>query len=165
MSQHHLSNLPRHLIEKFMQIVRRTSELENRPWHFGTSEILYRSEIFLLELIGDQEGISVTEAADHLRITKGAVSQTLKKLDTKGLVEKKPAPENSLKACLYLTNKGKSAFYAHKHWHETIDGDFSGFFNEISPENIAFLDDFLNQLDAFLDKWEDSLARTEKPSN
>ena len=74
MAQCYITNLPRHLVEKFMRIVRRTAELENRPWHFGTSETLYRSEIFLLELIGDQEGISVTEAADHLRITKGAAA-------------------------------------------------------------------------------------------
>ena len=86
MSQEHLTNLPRHIIEKFMRIVRRTAELENRPWHFGTSETLYRSEMFLLELIGEREGISVTEAADQLGITKGAVSQTLKKLDAKGLL-------------------------------------------------------------------------------
>ncbi len=87
------------MVEKFMGIVRRTDELENRPWHFGTAEILYRSEIFLLELIGDQEGIGVTEAANLLGITKGAVSQTLKKLDAKGLVEKRSDPVNSLKAC------------------------------------------------------------------
>jgi len=107
MSDEHITNLPRHLVEKFMDIVRRTAELENRPWHFGTTETLYRSEIFLLELIGDQEGISVTEAADQLHITKGAVSQTLKKLDTKGLVDKQPDPVNGLKMCLRLSNKGK----------------------------------------------------------
>ena len=153
------------MVEKFMGIVRRTVELENRPWHFGTAEALYRSEIFLLELIGDQEGIGVTEAANLLGITKGAVSQTLKKLDAKGLVEKRSDPINSLKACLYLTNKGKSAFYAHKHWHETMDGGFKDYFNRLSQENISFLDEFLNQLDAFLDKWEESLDERTKNSN
>ena len=165
MSDEHLTDLPRHLVEKFMAIVRRTAELENRPWHFGTTETLYRSEIFLLELIGDQESIGVTEAADLLGITKGAVSQTLKKLDAKGLVEKRSDPINSLKACLYLTNKGKSAFYAHKHWHETMDGGFKDYFSRLSQENISFLDEFLNQLDAFLTKWEESLDRRTKTSN
>lgn len=159
MSQEHLTNLPRHIIEKFMGIVRRTADLENRPWHFGTSETLYRSEMFLLELIGEREGLSVTEAADQLGITKGAVSQTLKKLDAKGLVEKQTDPDNSLRACLYMTNKGKSAYYAHKHWHEKIDDGFKDFFIGLGPENIAFLEDFLDQLDGFLDKWEESLSK------
>ena len=153
------------MVEKFMGLVRRTAELENRPWHFGTAEILYRSEIFLLELIGDQEGIGVTEAANLLGITKGAVSQTLKKLDAKGLMEKRSDPINSLKACLYLTNKGKSAFYAHKHWHETMDGGFKNYFSRLSQENISFLEDFLNQLDAFLDKWQENLDERTKKSN
>jgi len=165
MSDEHITNLPRHLVQKFMGIVRRTAELENRPWHFGTAETLYRSEIFLLELIGDQEGIGVTEAADLLGITKGAVSQTLKKLDAKGLIEKRSDPINSLKVCIYLTNKGKSAFYAHKHWHETMDGGFKDYFSRLSQENISFLDEFLNQLDAFLDKWEESLDERTKNSN
>lgn len=142
-----------------MGIVRRTADLENRPWHFGTSETLYRSEMFLLELIGEREGLSVTEAADQLGITKGAVSQTLKKLDAKGLVEKQTDPDNSLRACLYMTNKGKSAYYAHKHWHEKIDDGFKDFFIGLGPENIAFLEDFLDQLDGFLDKWEESLSK------
>lgn len=165
MSEEHISNLPRYLVERFMNIVRRTAELENRPWHFGTTETLYRSEIFLLELIGDQEGISATEASDLLRITKGAVSQTLKKLDAKGLIEKRSDRINSLKACLYLTNKGKSAFYAHKHWHETMDGGFKDYFSRFSQENISFLDEFLNELDAFLDKWEESLDERTRISN
>jgi len=148
-----------------MDIVRRTAELENRPWHFGTTETLYRSEIFLLELIGDQEGIGVTDAANLLGITKGAVSQTLKKLDAKGLMEKRSDPINSLKACLYLTNKGKSAFYAHKHWHETMDGGFKDYFSRLSQDNISFLEDFLNQLDAFLDKWQENLDERKKNSN
>jgi len=152
--------MPRFLVEKFMGIVRRTAELENRPWHFGTSETLYRSEIFLLELIGDQEGVSVTEAADQLRITKGAVSQTLKKIEAKGLVEKRPDPESSLKVSLYLTNKGKSAFYAHKHWHETMDGGFKSYFDKLGPGHIDFLDEFLDQINLFLDKWEESLRRS-----
>jgi len=152
-----LTHLPRYLTEKFMGVVRRTAELENRPWHFGTAEILYRSEMFLLELIGDQEGISVTESAAQLGITKGAVSQTLKKLDAKGLVEKRTDPGQPLKACLYLTNKGKIAYYAHKHWHDTMDGGFRDYFQGLSPEQFGFLDEFLDQLNAFLDQWEESL--------
>jgi DNA-binding MarR family transcriptional regulator len=154
-----LTNLPLFLTEKFMRIVRRTSELENRPWHFGTDETLYRSEMFLLELIGEQEGISVTESAMHLGVTKGAVSQTLKKLDTKGLVEKRADSANTLKVRLYLSNKGKIAFYAHKHWHDTMDGGFKEYFSGLSQEKIDFLDGFLDQLSEFLDKWEESLNR------
>ncbi|NNG00009.1 MAG: MarR family transcriptional regulator [Desulfobacteraceae bacterium] len=157
MKNDHITDLPRHLVEKFMGIVRRTADLENQPWHFGTSETLYRSEIFLLELIGDQEGISVTGGADLLRITKGAVSQTLKKLMVKGLVEKRADSEHGLKVCLHLTNKGKSAYFAHKHWHETMDGGFQCYFSGLSKENIDFLDEFFDQVALFLDKWAESL--------
>lgn len=156
-----MTDLPRALTEKFMRIVRRTAELENQPWHFGTSETLYRSEMFLLELIGDREGLSVTDSAGHLGITKGAVSQTLKKLDAKGLVEKRPDQESSLKVRLFLTNKGKAAFFAHKHWHETMDGGFKDYFSGLDEEKISFLHEFLDQLGLFLDKWEQSLKSRE----
>jgi hypothetical protein len=40
-----------------------------------------------------------------------------------------------------------------------MDGGFKDYFKKLSPENIAFLSDFLDQLEAFLDLWEESLKR------
>jgi len=49
-----------------------------------------------------------------------------------------------------LTSKGKTAYYAHKHWHETMDGGFKAFFQNLEKERVDFLIEFLEKLETFL---------------
>ena len=54
------------------------------------------------------------------------------------------------KGIIGLTNKGKTAFYAHKHWHETMDGGFKEYFYTLEQDKIDFLDQFLTRIENFL---------------
>jgi DNA-binding MarR family transcriptional regulator len=94
--------------------------------------------------------LSVTDIAEILGITKGAVSQTLKKLEKKGLVIKAADPLNQSRLLVDLTAKGKVAYYAHEHWHETMDGGFRDYFMSLPEDKLRFLDDFLLRLEVFL---------------
>ena len=85
-------------------------------------------------------------------MTKGAVSQNLKRTENKGLTLKIEDPQNSSRSIVKLTSKGKTAYFAHKHWHETMDGGFKEFFLNLKPERIDFLIDFLAKLEIFLKK-------------
>jgi DNA-binding MarR family transcriptional regulator len=137
--------------ERFRRVMKLAQELEQTPRPFGTDELLTATEIHLVEIIGDQdETLSVTDLAGLLDITKGAVSQTLKKLEKKGLTSKSPDPENNSRAIVGLTTKGKTAFYAHRHWHETMDGGFRQFFHNLEQERIDFIVEFLTKFEGFL---------------
>ena len=140
---------PFSLIGKFIKAVKVWQAMDKHPRKFGTDEKLHSAEIHLIEAVGHNEGISVTDLADLMGVTKGAVSQTLKKLEAKGLVTKSPAPENSSRLLLCLTAKGKVAFYAHEHWHETMDGGFKTYFFGMPEERLEFLDEFLDKLILF----------------
>ena len=152
--------------ERFNTLVKLAAQLEKTPRRFGTDEPLSSREIHIIEASGDNgEIFSVTDLARLLGVTKGAISQNLKKMEKKGLTIKIEDPHNSSRSIVKLTSKGKAAYYAHRHWHETMDGGFKDYFSRLSQENISFLDEFLNQLDAFLDKWEESLDERTKNSN
>jgi DNA-binding MarR family transcriptional regulator len=70
---------------------------------------LYPSEIHLmLETKGDQ-AVNATKIADKLGITKGAVSQTLARLEKKGIIEKIKDPYNKNELSIILTPMGKRA--------------------------------------------------------
>ena len=127
--------------------------LKQTPRPFGTDERLTSSEIHLIEIIGDNdEVLSVTDLSKVLGVTKGAVSQNLKRTENKGLTLKIEDPQNSSRSIVKLTSKGKTAYFAHKHWHETMDGGFKEFFLNLKPERIDFLIDFLAKLETFLKK-------------
>ena len=72
-------NIAYAIMENFVRIVDKAQKMQHKPRHFGSEELLYSSEIHLIEIIGEHEKRSVTELAGLMDITKGAVSQTVKK--------------------------------------------------------------------------------------
>ena len=136
--------------EKFMNLVDLSVKLEKMPRRFGTEEPLSSREIHIIEVSGDNdERLSVTDLARFLGITKGAVSQNLKRMEKKGLTTKIEDPQNSSRSIVKLTSKGKTAYYAHKHWHETMDGGFKAYFMGLSEEKIDFLLEFIARAEDF----------------
>ena len=137
--------------EKFGRVVDLVNELEKPPRTFGTDQLLTPSEIHLVEIVGDREEmLGVTEIAGVLGVTKGAVSQNVKRLLNKGLVYKEQDPGNLSRVVVKLTSQGKVAYYSHKHWHETMDGGFKEYFHGLGEDKIDFLLDFLDRLEDFL---------------
>ena len=146
------TNVINEIHEKFFRIVKLAEKLEKQPRSYGTDELLTSSEIHLIEIIGDHERFSVTDLANFKGITKGAVSQHLKKLEKKGLTMKEEDPENLSRSIVRLTSKGKAAHYAHKHWHETMDGGFKEYTTNLEEEKIAFLLEFITRVEDFLSR-------------
>ena len=141
------------ILQKFARIVVLYEKLEKTPRTYGTDELLTSSEIHLIETIGDQnEQLSVTDLANFIGITKGAVSQMLKKLEYKLLTEKYEDSENLSRSIVKLTSKGKAAYYAHKHWHETMDGGYEAYYRHLEEDKIVFLLEFFTKVEDFLQR-------------
>jgi DNA-binding MarR family transcriptional regulator len=139
------------LFEKFVGLVRLYEELESTPRRYGTNELLTSSEIHLIERIGDNvESLSVTDLAGLIGVTKGAVSQHLKRLATKELTKKEEDPRNLSRSIVKLTSKGKAAYYSHKHWHEKMDGGYKAYFTSLDQDRVRFLYDFMARVEDFL---------------
>jgi DNA-binding MarR family transcriptional regulator len=137
--------------ERFMALVKLSARLDKTPRRFGTEEALTSREIHMIEISGDSnETLSVTDLARALGITKGAVSQNLKKLEKKGFTTKVEDPENRSRSIVKLTSKGKTAYYAHRHWHETMDGGFKAYFNDLSDEKVDFILEFIARAEDFV---------------
>ena len=73
---------------------------------YGTGEKMHTVEVHILSWIAENPGISVTDVALAWNRTKGAVSQIIRKLEEKGMVERKNPPDNKKTVCLYVTEKG-----------------------------------------------------------
>lgn len=143
---------PFSLIAKFSRVSKLWQQLDSKPRKFGTETDLTGSEIHLIEVVGQNEGLSVTDLARRLGITKGAVSQTLKRLEAKEIIIKKVDPTNISRITVGLSTKGKVAYYSHLQWHETVDGGFRNYFVHLPEDKIRFLEEFLSILEQFLKK-------------
>ncbi|MEG0256340.1 MAG: MarR family winged helix-turn-helix transcriptional regulator [Vagococcus sp.] len=72
------------------------------------------SEFHLVECIGLTKKITSKEIGERLNITKGAVSQQLKRLIERGVVEKELDKEDKRKSYLSLTAIGIKNYEAHQ---------------------------------------------------
>ncbi len=71
---------------------------------------LYPSEVHLMLLVGEKGTTNATRVAERLGVTKGAVSQTLSRLDQKGVLSKTKDPYNKNELTLSFTPFGEKAF-------------------------------------------------------
>ena len=104
------------------------------------------NEMTMLKAIGDNPDMHVIGLARILGITKGAVSQTLSKLEKKGLIEKLPDPSNASRLIIKLTASGEEIYEKHERFHEELDALVESILNEASEENRRFLNDFLTRV-------------------
>ena len=81
---------------------------------YGTGESHSMTEVHMLTRIADHPGITVTEMSQRGNRTKSAISQVVKRLEEKGLVEKRKAADNGSRTLLYATEKGRQLSECHK---------------------------------------------------
>jgi DNA-binding MarR family transcriptional regulator len=122
-------------------------DIENTPQYFNEINLwLYPSEINTVAAIGKEPDVNVTELAGRIGVTKGAVSQIIKKLNDKKLVEKYHDENNKKEVLLKLTVKGNVVFQEHKNIHKVIDPQIRSFLAAQTNEQTVYLIEFLKML-------------------
>ncbi len=90
------------------------SDYINRPHDYGNGQVMSMTEAHILSAIDRSPGITVTELAKIWNRTKGAVSQTVSRLERRGLVKKEQKEDNRKTILLYTTEKGRQCSLAHE---------------------------------------------------
>ena len=134
--------------EKLVRVLNLYLENQKKPRKYGLEELLYPSEVHLIMMIGQNPSAGVTELARKAGVTKGAISQMIQKLVKKQLIRKSQDPENSKKAVLTLTNKGKIAYYSHERMHEEIDRELFVYLKKLRASELKVLQRFFSLLEA-----------------
>jgi DNA-binding MarR family transcriptional regulator len=99
-------------------MVNKYNALEKIPARHGTRHNLYHSERHMLDKIGENTGMNVTEFATAAGVTKGAISQLVSKLEKKGIVRRYKKSTNDKEVFLELTKTGQEVHRQHKEINE-----------------------------------------------
>jgi DNA-binding MarR family transcriptional regulator len=120
---------------------------------------MYRREIHTIQAIGKNPDMNITTLAEYMGVTKGAVSQTIKKLGNKGLVRKTHAPGNAKEVVLELTDLGWIGFRNHEKFHmETLKIAREKFGDQFENK-IEAIENVMTDLSAVLDEYEKRLGK------
>lgn len=105
---------------QLMRISKKIHDAHHKPKDFGCGVMLFPSEIHTLCTVADNPECNTTELAVLLGVTKGAISQMVKKLEKKGLLTRKFAPGSEKQLMFTLTESGKIAEEGHKAFHDRM---------------------------------------------
>lgn len=97
------------LVDHFLTILHLYSVISRKPIDYGTGDKLFFTEIRTISVVGKSKEINMTRLAEKMGVTKGAISQTVRKLVSKNLMEKSNA-RNRKEFILRLTPKGDAAY-------------------------------------------------------
>lgn len=129
-----------------LQLALALVDLDKKTRYFGTDVPIFYSEIHVIMAIAQHPGIHVGGLAEILGVTKGAVSEILKKLERKALVIKEVDDLNLSRYSLSLTEKGKKAHGNHMHYHDILNDMVEDELQNASEQELEFLSNFLMSL-------------------
>lgn len=136
----------------FHKVINKMKRVEQKPRYFGTDVLLYPSEIHTIESIGHHPGINITELAALQGVTKGAVSQIVKKLVAKKMVIRMKEEGSEREVLLKLSDSGTTAFQSHDDFHARIAPDMIRLIEEADAREIRFVTELFCSIDRFCDE-------------
>lgn len=105
------------LLRTLHDVMERMAQMHGPHHDFGTGVPLCRAEAHLVQAIGQLPGVNVTGLAEHMGVTKGAISQMVRKLVSKKLVRRVHKQGNAKEVYLELTDPGMATYEAHEAFH------------------------------------------------
>ena len=106
----------------------------------------------MLDKIGDNTGMNVTEFAAAAGVTKGAISQLVSKIEKKGIVRRYKKSTNDKEVFLELTKTGQKVHRQHKEINEQTIAPLEEELSKHSDEKVEFLLEMFKWFDDFLDQ-------------
>lgn len=143
-------------ITKFVNLF---NKLERIPFDVGNGDLLFPSEMNTLEAIGKNIGNTVTELCKVFGVTKGAVSQVINKLSSKGYIKKERNESYYKEVELSLTSKGKAVFDRHEVFHQVMDIELEEYLGHLSFESMGEFQKIISLVSKHVEKYIDLKAK------
>ena len=110
------------------------------------------SETHCIDYIGKLELPNVTKVAEHMQMTRGAISKMTKKLLAKGLIEKYTLENNKKEVYFRLTESGIELFKEHEKRHKLWEKRDMQFLERYSKEEIKIITKFMKEFNVYLEE-------------
>jgi DNA-binding MarR family transcriptional regulator len=102
--------------------------------------------------MGDHPEMNVTEVANYIGVTKGAVSQTITKLEKKGFIKRYKNSTNEKEVFIELTAAGREIYKTRKEVNERSLMPLLRELEKHPDEKIAFLVNMFEWIDGYLSR-------------
>ena len=105
----------------------------------GNLKDLTLAEINTIVEIGKNDKISMIELSKRQNISRSAISQMIRRLETKHLVKKLPSPISKIRYQLVLTDTGQKILKIHKEQQQYLDQELLKLLNHYPLRQFTHL--------------------------
>lgn len=123
------------------------------------------SEIHTIAAIGDLELPNVTNIANAMNVTKGAISKITKKLQEQQLIESYQMEGNKQKIFFKLSLKGQSVYDEHKKRHNLWLKRDDAFLQQFDETTLLQIEKFMRAFNEYLNEQIDALGGASQDKN
>ena len=138
--------------ELFLRVVNKYNAFEKLPARHAEGHGLYHSERHMIDRIGDNPGMNITGLARASGVTKGAISQIVKKLEAKGIVERRKGAANDKEVFVLLTETGRELYKERRKINRKTIEPLIEELKRHSEDKVEFLAAMFRWLEGFIDK-------------
>ncbi len=138
---------------QFLRIINKYNRFDKVPMDFGIEDKLFPIEIHTIDAIGKNPEINVTKLAQITGVTKGAVSQKIRILESKELVRKVKGVQNNKEIQLELTEKGWLAYEGHELFHSEMYLDIIQEMKDLTVDQYEMYGDMLDKIEYHFDRY------------
>jgi DNA-binding MarR family transcriptional regulator len=133
-----MNNELQSLIDQFLKILHLYSVIGRKPKDYGTGDLLFFTELHTITMVGKNREINMTNLADLMGVTRGAISQTIRKLVSKGLIIKSNTT-NRKEINLRLSEKGMIVMKGQESFQKEIFTFAGSLYENASHEEIQLV--------------------------
>jgi DNA-binding MarR family transcriptional regulator len=133
------------LIDSFLKILHLYSVINRKPKDYGTGDMLYLTEIHTIRIVGENEKINMTGLARIMGVTRGAISQTIRKLVAKNFIVKENS-NNRKEFTLSLSEKGKIVFSGQESFQQELFSFAESLYDKAKPSDREMVKRLFNAI-------------------
>lgn len=142
----------RAIVARAFALMNRISFLDRRNRFEDENGIrLYSSEIHALLAIAEDPTTNATQLADRLGITKGAVSQTLTRLQKKEVIETEKIPQTKNEMRVLFTSKGQRILQRTLRWVQERHARLDAYLSSLSDDDRQTIEQFLKAVERVIE--------------
>ena len=142
----------RELVTKILDSIALVVSFDKKRIITHEGEKLHPSEIQLLMFLYHEQNTNVTAIANEMGLTKGAISQTLSRLQKKGIISKELFPEKKNELHAQFTNSGEQLMIQLNKSKKSLEGKYRRYIQALSNKEKEVISNFLDKMVSIMSK-------------
>ena len=136
----------RDLVAQILDSIATLVSLDKKRVVTHKGEKLHPSEVQLLMFLFHVQDTNITAIADQMGLTKGAISQTLSRLQKKGIINKEMFPEKKNELRVQFTESGVQLMAQLNKSKKSVEGKYRRYIQTLSPKEKQTIANFLDKM-------------------